>query len=116
MSDLDSKAYFSGNTIISSLTSKGLQNKLDNSNNNSQSNNSLSELKDVAVQFETIFLEIFLRQARDSKLTNGLFDTKRDDNFEQMFDQELAKSSSNSVDIGIADAIVRQMIKSRIDR
>jgi len=71
-------------------------------------------LQNVADQFEAIFLETLLRQARESKLSEGLFDSKADDNFEQMFDQELAKSSSKLVDIGIADAIVRQMSKTRI--
>ena len=73
-----------------------------------------AELKAVADQFEAIFLETLLRQARESKLSEGLFDSKADDNFEQMFDQELANSSSKLVDIGIADAIVRQMSKTRI--
>ena len=71
-------------------------------------------LQNVADQFEAIFLETLLRQARESKLSEGLFDSKADDNFEQMFDQELANSSSKIVDIGIADAIVRQMSKTRI--
>ena len=70
-------------------------------------------LQNVADQFEAIFLETLLRQARESKLSDGLFDSKADDNFEQMFDQELANSSSKLVDIGIADAIVRQMSKTR---
>ena len=73
-----------------------------------------NELQNVADQFEAIFLETLLRQARESKLSDGLFDSKADDNFEQMFDQELANSSSKLVDIGIADAIVRQMSKTRI--
>ena len=58
---------------------------------------------------ESIFLEMLLKQARDSKLSDGLFDTKSDDNFVQMFDAELAKTSSESVDIGIAEAIIKQM-------
>ena len=74
----------------------------------------LAGLQSVADQFEAIFLETLLRQARESKLSNGLFDSKADDNFEQMFDQELANSSSKLVDIGIADAIVRQMSNTRI--
>ena len=73
----------------------------------------LAGLQNVADQFEAIFLETLLRQARESKLSNGLFESKADDNFEQMFDQELANSSSKLVDIGIADAIVRQMSKTR---
>ena len=75
-----------------------------------------AELKAVADQFEAIFLEILLKQARESKLSDGLFDTSSDDNFVQMYDQELAKSSSKSVDIGIAEAIIQQMSSSGLKR
>ena len=67
------------------------------------------ELLAVADQFEAIFLEMLLKQARDSKLSEGLFENKADDNFVQLFDRELAKSSSENVDIGIAEAIINQM-------
>ena len=67
------------------------------------------ELLAVADQFEAIFLEVLLKQARDSKLSEGLFENKADDNFVQLFDRELAKSSSEKVDIGIAEAIINQM-------
>ena len=75
-----------------------------------------AELKAVADQFEAIFLEILLKQARESKLSDGLFDTPSDDNFVQMYDQELAKNSSKSVDIGIAEAIIEQMSPSGLKR
>ena len=68
-----------------------------------------SDLKLVADQFEAIFIEMLLKQARESKLSDGLFDTSSDDNFVQMYDQELAKSSSEMVDIGIAEEIIEQM-------
>ena len=84
-----------------------------NSKNLDTNSDTLAGLQSVADQFEAIFLETLLRQARESKLSDGLFDSKADDNFEQMFDQELANSSSKLVDIGIADAIVRQMSKTR---
>jgi len=74
---------------------------------NIKSNN--EDLKTVANQFEAIFLEMLLKQARESKLSDGLLDTDADDNFVQMFDAELAKSSSELVDIGIAEAIIEQM-------
>ena len=85
-----------------------------NSKTSDSNSETLEGLQSVADQFEAIFLETLLRQARKSKLSEGLFDSKADDNFEQMFDQELANSSSKLVDIGIADAIVRQMSKTRI--
>ena len=90
------------------------KNEPSNSKNLDTNFNTLEGLQSVADQFEAIFLEALLRQARESKLSDGLFDSKADDNFEQMFDQELANSSSKLVDIGIADAIVRQMSKTRV--
>jgi len=108
------------NQIESLISLQKMQAEYSNSTSNFVSSENLSEkgsnaeLRAVADQFEAIFLETLLRQARESKLSDGLFDSKADDNFEQMFDQELANSSSKLVDIGIADAIVRQMSKTRI--
>ena len=79
------------------------QSKPDTINGQSES------LKTVADQFEAIFLKMLLEQARDSKLSEGLFENSSDDNFVQMFDDELANSTSKLVDIGIAEAIINQM-------
>ena len=79
-------------------------------------NDTNAELKAVADQFEAIFLEMLLKQARDSKLSDGLFENNADDNFVQLFDRELAKSSSEKVDIGIAEAIINQMASHRLEK
>ena len=96
------------------LTSEINKNEPSNSKTLSAKSDTVGGLQNVADQFEAIFMETLLRQARKSKLSEGLFDSTANDNFEQMFDQELANSSSKLVDIGIADAIVRQMSKTRI--
>jgi flagellar protein FlgJ len=102
-------------TLLNSGYGSGLDKNSSIGSKQSQiSDQTANDLQNVADQFEAIFLETLLRQARESKLSDGLFDSKADDNFEQMFDQELAKSSSKLVDIGIAEAIVRQMSKTRI--
>ena len=49
-------------------------------------------------------------------MSDGLFENNADDNFVQLFDQELAKSSSEKVDIGIAEAIIRQMAPHRLEK
>ena len=84
--------------------------------NDASANSSNAELKAVADQFEAIFLEMLLKQARESKLSDGLFENNADDNFVQLFDQELAKSSSEKVDIGIAEAIIHQMALHRLEK
>ena len=81
----------------------------DSAPNFDHQSNKNGDLKSVANQVEAIFLEMLLKQARESKLSDGLFDTDSDDSFVQMFDAELAKSSSELVDIGIAEAIIQQM-------
>ena len=78
--------------------------------------NDNAALNEVADQFEAIFIENLLKQARDSKLSDGLFDTNADDNFVEMFDRELANNSSKSVDIGIAQAIIQQMSQYKPDK
>jgi flagellar protein FlgJ len=72
-------------------------------------NDDEANLAAVADQFEAIFLENLLKQARESKLSDSLFETNADDNFVEMFDKEIANTSSKLVDIGIAEAIIRQM-------
>ena len=43
----------------------------------SSASGSNAELKAVADQFEAIFLEMLLKQARDSKLSEGLFENNK---------------------------------------
>ena len=78
-------------------------------NLSSVNNDDEANLAAVADQFEAIFLENLLKQARESKLSDSLFETNADDNFVEMFDKEIANTSSKLVDIGIAEAIIRQM-------
>ena len=93
-------------TNIQVLSFKQIEKDYPTLDNPSSDNAALNE---VADQFEAIFIENLLKQARDSKLSDGLFDTDADDNFVEMFDKELANTSSKMVDIGIAEAIIRQM-------
>ena len=98
-----------GNSALIGKTQLKSPNEFKDFVNSDKISDKNEDLQIVANQFEAIFLEMLLKQARDSKLSDGLFDTKSDDNFVQMFDAELAKSSSESVDIGIAEAIMKQM-------
>jgi flagellar protein FlgJ len=98
---------------IQALSFRQIQKDYPNLDDPSADNVALSE---VADQFEAIFIENLLKQARDSKLSDGLFDTNADDNFVEMFDRELANNSSKSVDIGIAKAIIQQMSQYKPDK
>ena len=67
------------------------------------------DLKAAAIQFEAIFLKMFLDQARDAKLSDDILGSSASDTFQEMFDSELSKSSSSSMNLGLADVIVRQL-------
>ena len=53
-----------------------------------------------------------LKQARDSKLSDALFSSDEEDNFGAMLDQERSRSLALNLDLGIAEALVRQFDKN----
>lgn len=95
--------------FISHNSINGFKSISSSQNLSSVNNDDEANLAAVADQFEAIFLENLLKQARESKLSDSLFETNADDNFVEMFDKEIANTSSKLVDIGIAEAIIRQM-------
>ena len=82
MVDWQMKSYMDI-TLLKSGYSSGLDKNSSVGSKHSQiGDQTLNDLENVADQFEAIFLETLLRQARESKLSDGLFDSKADDNFE----------------------------------
>ena len=69
------------------------------------------ELKEVAEQFEAIFLNFFLKQARAAKLAEDPLSNSASDTYRDMLDQEYATSLSGDVDLGIAEGLMRQFGK-----
>ena len=69
------------------------------------------ELKDVADQFEAIFLNFFLKSARQAKLADDPLANSASDTYRDMLDQQYANSLSGSVDLGIAEGLIRQFGK-----
>jgi flagellar protein FlgJ len=67
------------------------------------------DLREVAEQFEAIFINQFLTQARKTKLAEDLFGNKGTETYNSLLDQERAHQLASSVDLGIADALVRQL-------
>ena len=74
-SDRISQLYFSSSNDYKSGQSINQNRSASNSTDNE--NSQLSGLRAVADQFEAIFLENLLRQARKSKLSNELFDSRQ---------------------------------------
>ena len=73
-----------------------------------------NDLEDVADQFESIFVFQMLKQARQSKLAEGIFSSEAQDTFNNMLDMEYSQILSNKNNFGIADALIKQF-QSHID-
>ena len=67
------------------------------------------DLREVAEQFEAIFINQFLAQSRKTRLAEDLFGNKGTETYNALLDQERAQQLASSVDLGIADALVRQL-------
>ena len=73
-----------------------------------QKNKSHANLEALAEEFESMFINQMLKQARDSKLSDALFSSDEEDNFGAMLDQERSRSLALNLNLGIAEALVRQ--------
>ena len=67
------------------------------------------DLRAAAEKFEAIFLNEFMKQARKTKLAEDLFGSSAKTTYEEMLDREYADNLSDKVNLGIADALVRQL-------
>ncbi|MEL0037354.1 MAG: rod-binding protein [Gammaproteobacteria bacterium] len=69
------------------------------------------ELRDVANQFEAIFLNQFLKEARKVKLAEDPLFNSASKTYRDMLDQQYATELSANVDLGIAEGLMRQFGK-----
>jgi len=70
--------------------------------------NTEKDLREVAEQFEAIFLNQFLKQARQAKLADDILSNSASKTYQEMLDQQYASMLSGDVDLGIAEALMRQ--------
>ena len=68
-----------------------------------------SSLREVAEQFEAIFLNEFIKQARKAKLAEDILGSDAQDTYQEMMDRELSTQLAGRVRLGIAEALVRQL-------
>ena len=94
-----------------------LNSKLYNQNNNDlnklNTDNKLKELKEISNQFESIFINQILKQARKNKIENGLFDSEAISTFNSMIDEQYSEILSQKTNFGISDALFNQF-KSQV--
>ena len=87
------------------------QNNTDTNKLNSDKN--LKELKEISNQFESIFINQILKQARKNKIENGLFDSEAISTFNSMIDEQYSEILSKKTNFGISDALFNQF-KSQV--
>ena len=81
--------------------------------NKPATNNKLKELKEISNQFESIFINQILKQARQNKIENGLFDSEAINTFNSMIDEQYSEILSKKTNFGISDALFNQF-KSQV--
>ena len=68
-----------------------------------------TDLQEAAEQFEAIFLNEFIKQARKAKLADDILGSDAQDTYQDMMDRELSTQLAGRVNLGIAEALVRQL-------
>ena len=73
-------------------------------------NNDPEVLREVAGQFEALFVEMMLKNMREASLGDPLFgDSDQHEMYQGMFDQQLAVEMASGKGIGLAEMLVRQL-------
>ena len=67
--------------------------------------------KGVAQQFESLFLNMMLKEMRKTVNRSGLLGSEAMETYEQMFDQQVALGMSRAGGIGLAPFIEQQLSK-----
>ena len=74
-----------------------------------------ADLREAAEQFEAIFLNEFIKQARKAKLAEDIFGSEAQDTYQDMMDRELSSQLAGRVNLGIAEALMRQLGQGKSD-
>ena len=66
-------------------------------------------IKEVAKQFESVFLNMVLKSMREAKLADSVMDSKQSEFYRDMYDQQMALHLAGKPGVGLADLIVKQL-------
>ncbi len=66
-------------------------------------------IKEVAKQFESVFVGMMLKSMRQAKLAEGIFDSSQSDFYRDMYDQQISVHLAGEGGIGLADMIEKQL-------
>ena len=76
---------------------------------NAAEKNSPEALKEVAKQFEALFIQNLLKNMRATKLDDGLLGSDQGDMYLDMFDKQLSLTLTREKGVGIADMLYEQL-------
>lgn len=65
-------------------------------------------LHEAAEYFEAMFLNQMLKQSRQANLAEDIFGNKGSETYTSLLDQERSEQLASTINLGIADALVRQ--------
>ena len=71
--------------------------------------NQTDAMRDVAKQFESLFLKMMLKSMREASFGNPLFDDSKTELYRDMADNQLALNLANGKGIGLADSLMKQL-------
>lgn len=74
---------------------------------------SRANLVKAGQQFEAVFVGMMMKSMRQAKLGDGLFDSKSEDTFRDMQDQQVAKAITEHAPLGIGKAMTDFLSKSQ---
>jgi len=74
--------------------------------------NSEETLREVAGQFEALFIQMMLKSMRDANLGEGLLDSQHSRTYQSMYDKQISIDLSKQQGLGLADMMVRQLSRS----
>lgn len=66
-------------------------------------------IKEVAKQFESVFLSMVLKSMRQAKLADGALDNNQSEFYRDMYDQQMAIHLAGEPGVGLADLIAQQL-------
>lgn len=74
--------------------------------------NSEDTLREVAGQFEALFIQMMLKSMRDAGLGEGLLDSEHTRTYQAMYDKQISIDLSQRQGLGLAEMMVRQLSRS----
>ncbi len=76
---------------------------------NEAKNNTPAAIKEVAKQFESVFVGMMLKSMRQASLAEGILDSSQSDFYRDMYDQQLSVNLSTKGGMGLAGLIEKQL-------